>query len=445
MANLNQDPNNLEFDSEMPEEDSEALFRQLAVEEPPFETGDTNPSPTKPGPVVNPIENQPGANGPGITNWVMVVLAFIMIVVGAGLLLTDDKPAPPVSTPTENVQVTQAPSVTSRPLDTATPPPPLPTVVARNIEALPTAASDEQLIALLTPVVSTDGATGAIQRAEAPFTEQIAVTSNSFVLYRVQRGDTLDSIRRRFNLDLCTIVWSNDRNRVSPLRPGNELIIPPVNGVYAKIRETTTIKALAEQTGVDPFDIIDSPYNAPLFGALPDSLLVEGLQIMVPGGNGGNCNIWGEGPTTSGSDGVASNTGQYSLWGCSATVKGGGFPIQNPVGGRYNFFQGFSPSHTGVDLSADQGTPVLAAGLGTVVFAGWNQYGYGNTIVIAHGTTFTLYGHLSSIGVRCGQDVGQGQTIGAVGNTGRSSGPHLHFEIRDAGFNPLNPVFTIRF
>jgi murein DD-endopeptidase MepM/ murein hydrolase activator NlpD len=270
-------------------------------------------------------------------------------------------------------------------------------------------------------------------------------------MYNIQRGDTLEGIRKDFGLgDPCTLIWSNDRNKVSPLRPGAEILVPPVDGVYFKIRETMTIKQLAELTTVDPFAIIDSPYNADLFDATPDSLLVEGLQIMVPGGNGGNCNIWEAGPTvaggSSGSGGTAGVSGSYSLWGCNASVQGGGFPATNPLGGsRYTFFQGFSGAHTGVDLSADSGTPVGAAGLGTVVFAGWNSYGYGNTVVIAHGTTFTLYGHLSSIGVRCGQSVSAGQTIGGVGSTGRSSGPHLHFEIRDAGFNAMDPVYTIGF
>jgi lysostaphin len=113
------------------------------------------------------------------------------------------------------------------------------------------------------------------------------------------------------------------------------------------------------------------------------------------------------------------------------------------VSGRYTFFRGFSPSHTGVDLAADIGTPVVAAGSGVVIFSGVSQYGYGNVIVIAHGSTFTLYGHLESRSVRCGQDVSQGQVIGEVGNTGNSSGPHLHFEIRNANFDPIDPIYTI--
>ncbi|MEO0562443.1 MAG: M23 family metallopeptidase, partial [Chloroflexota bacterium] len=125
-----------------------------------------------------------------------------------------------------------------------------------------------------------------------------------------------------------------------------------------------------------------------------------------------------------------------------ANPGGGGFwtrPINN-----YTWIRGFTGFHTGVDLAASVGTPVLAAQGGTVIFAGWNNWGYGYTVVLAHGPFTTLYGHLSNINVGCGQSVGAGQVIGGVGNTGNSSGPHLHFEIR---FNdiPEDPTTNISF
>ncbi|MCI0711162.1 MAG: peptidoglycan DD-metalloendopeptidase family protein [Chloroflexi bacterium] len=128
-----------------------------------------------------------------------------------------------------------------------------------------------------------------------------------------------------------------------------------------------------------------------------------------------------------------------SLQGCSVGATSGSFPPSHPMGGDYVVQQEFGVYHAGIDLSARQGTPVLAAGSGTVIFAAWNPMGYGNTVVIAHGTTFTLYGHLNVIGVSCGQAVSTGQSIGTVGSTGWSSGPHLHFEVRDADGVPHNP------
>jgi len=87
---------------------------------------------------------------------------------------------------------------------------------------------------------------------------------------------------------------------------------------------------------------------------------------------------------------------------------------------------------------------VFAANGGRVIFAGWNSFGYGSMIAIAHGPFITLYGHLSQINVSCGQDVAPGQQIGGVGNTGNSSGPHLHFEIRYLD-SAQDPAFTINF
>jgi murein DD-endopeptidase MepM/ murein hydrolase activator NlpD len=95
--------------------------------------------------------------------------------------------------------------------------------------------------------------------------------------------------------------------------------------------------------------------------------------------------------------------------------------------------------HEGIDLGAAYGSPIAAAGAGSVIYAGWLG-GYGNLTVIDHGGGLaTAYGHQSSIVVSCGQDVSQGQTIGYVGSTGHSTGPHLHFEVRVNGA-PVDPL-----
>ena len=95
--------------------------------------------------------------------------------------------------------------------------------------------------------------------------------------------------------------------------------------------------------------------------------------------------------------------------------------------------------HEGLDYSADIGTPVYATGDGTVELAGWNK-GYGNSMDISHGCNYlTRYAHLSEILVRQGQKVRRGDMIGKVGNTGESTGPHLHYEVRLHG-QPQNPV-----
>ena len=102
--------------------------------------------------------------------------------------------------------------------------------------------------------------------------------------------------------------------------------------------------------------------------------------------------------------------------------------------------QGYKKYHLAVDIARANGTPVMAADSGYIVVAGWSNEGYGNYIVVDHGNGFqTLYGHLSKIFVKVGDAVGRGTVIGNMGSTGRSTGPHLHFEIRKSGVR-LNPI-----
>jgi murein DD-endopeptidase MepM/ murein hydrolase activator NlpD len=198
------------------------------------------------------------------------------------------------------------------------------------------------------------------------------------VIYEVQSGDTLSGLAVRFQTSITALQRANCLTTLD-LRAGQTLLVPP---------------------GISP--VVST--------SIPPTTTVE---MEDP--------VWA------------------SLQGCSPEVVGGSFPPSHPMGGDYVVQQEFGVYHAGIDLSARQGTPVLAAGSGSVIFAGWSSMGYGNTVVIAHGTTFTLYGHLSAINVNCGQAVSTGQTIGAVGSTGWSSGPHLHFEVRDADGVPHNP------
>ena len=121
-----------------------------------------------------------------------------------------------------------------------------------------------------------------------------------------------------------------------------------------------------------------------------------------------------------------------------------GFPLARPsvtsgFGWRTHPIYGDRRLHAGIDLHGSTGTPILAAGAGTVVFAGVRS-GYGNTVIIDHGGRLaTLYAHQSAIAVQEGQLVRRGQVIGSVGSTGNSTGPHLHFEVRAAG-TPVDPM-----
>ena len=113
-------------------------------------------------------------------------------------------------------------------------------------------------------------------------------------------------------------------------------------------------------------------------------------------------------------------------------------PVGGPMGDGFGYPHG--RRHDGIDFPVGYGTPVGAAGVGTVSFAGWNTGGYGNLVVIQHRLGFqTWYAHMASVAVRGGQRVAGGVRVGAVGSTGRSSGPHLHWEVRRNG-TPVNPM-----
>ena len=116
-------------------------------------------------------------------------------------------------------------------------------------------------------------------------------------------------------------------------------------------------------------------------------------------------------------------------------------PVHGPL--TSGFGMRWGRMHQGLDFGASTGTPVGAAGRGTVIAAGWNSGGFGNLVVIQHRLGFqTWYGHMSAIHVRTGQSVAGGTRIGSVGSTGRSTGPHLHFEVRRNGA-PVDPIFYL--
>lgn len=350
------------------------------------------------------------------------------------------------SLPTAAVQITALP-----PTQTSQPPtqPQNFVNIAPVNAVLPTldpARAGEYLASPLQP--AGDSGIELVRNNYDPFTIIPDRPRSEVIQYEVQAGDTIFSIAERFGLKPETIAWSNDRSIIGGLRPGRLINILPVDGAYYTVPAQETIEQIARRFGVDPYVIIDSEFND-LFGATPDTLLSSGTSVVVPGGEAEQI-TWNPVVERVGGDASRGNTGgQISFapgdpGSCGLVDNpGGGGGWVNPLGaGTYTWTRGFTSWHTGVDLSAPTGTPVKAANGGTVIFAGWNSYGYGYAIVLAHGPFTTVYGHLSAINVGCRQYVNAGQVIGAVGSTGNSSGPHLHFEIR---YNdvPTDPTGTM--
>jgi murein DD-endopeptidase MepM/ murein hydrolase activator NlpD len=231
--------------------------------------------------------------------------------------------------------------------------------------------------------------------------------------YIVQQGDSPFSIAVKFNINTDTILWANNLRDGDLIKPGQQLLILPINGVRVKIGAKDTIASLAKKYQGKEGEI--RAFNE----IYEDSKLVAGNFIIIPNG---------EMPTVAKPKVTAP---QYAK---------GTLPVNNwliaPASGK-NW--GRLHNRYGVDISNACGTPIYAAAGGTIILAdgvGWNS-GYGKYIMIKHPNgVITLYGHASRLLVEVGEQVGQGQLIALMGTTGRSSGCHVHFEVRGAS-NPL--------
>jgi len=241
------------------------------------------------------------------------------------------------------------------------------------------------------------------------------------ITYVVKRGDTLLEIAAEFGLEQETIMWANGTLEQNPdlLRPGQELMILPIDGVYHTVVKGDTIQKIAEKYQADVLHIIECSYN----NLDPENpQIAPGDKIIVPGG------IKPYIPRQ-----VTAYKGPIP-----ADAKRGSGIFVWPTSGRLTDRFGFRTLsgrwHGGLDIAAYKGAPIYAADSGFVTFAGWSKSGYGNLVIIDHGNGFeTRYAHLEAFFVTAGQSVGKGAQIAAMGSTGNSTGPHLHFEIRAKG------------
>ena len=260
--------------------------------------------------------------------------------------------------------------------------------------------------------------------------------------YTVENGDSVFGIAKKFNIKPETILWANyDQLNDSPdmLSPGMTLRIPPVDGVYYELQDNDTLESVAQQFKANVEDIINWPGNKM---DLSDPKVQANEWIMVPGGER-EFRSWIVPQIARGKAGVSKTV--YGPGACEGSYDGAygsgwfAWPASAHVLSGNDFWSG----HLGIDIAAFVGDPVTASDNGVVVFAGWSTGGYGYMVMIDHGNGYqTVYGHLSSVAVSCGQSVYQGQYIGAAGSTGNSTGPHLHFEVRLYG-QFVNPWYVL--
>jgi LysM repeat protein len=293
---------------------------------------------------------------------------------------------------------------------------------------------------------SVSEAAEAIQRAVIPFTNAQAqpvlaevqevvaapvqaaaaglITERSQIeTYNVRSGDTVLGIAAQFNLQPETIQWANPELEANPdmLRIGDRLVILPTDGVLHVVQSGDTLSNIAAKYKVSTDAIVGFSLNRLADNSTP---IAVGQQLVIPGGDKpyiAKQVVAYSGPVP---EGASIGTGAFA-WPTSGTIS-----------------QPYWNGHRALDIGAWTGTAVTAADSGYVIAAssGWNN-GYGTMVMIDHGSGYvTLYGHLNSIFVRQGESVSKGQQLGTVGNTGNSTGPHLHFEVRYQGVarNPFN-------
>lgn len=247
---------------------------------------------------------------------------------------------------------------------------------------------------------------------------EINPENDGISIYVVRKGDSLSTIAKMFDVSVNTIIWANDLKKGQSPKEGDTLVILPVSGVKYVIKKGDTLKSIAKKFKADADDI--GKFN----GITEETILVVGDTLILPDGEIVTA------PSPVGSS-KAGSTLKKIIRGVVGTVFEGYYIRPIKTGVRSQGLHG----RNGVDLAAPIGTPIMAAASGTVVISkngGWNG-GYGSYVVISHPNgTQTLYGHMTKSIVEQGEIVSQGQLIGYVGNTGKSTGPHVHFEVRGA-------------
>jgi murein DD-endopeptidase MepM/ murein hydrolase activator NlpD len=224
--------------------------------------------------------------------------------------------------------------------------------------------------------------------------------------YTVQKGDSIGSIAKRFGRSVDSLLSLNGIKNVKGLRTGTELRIPNMDGLIHVVAKGENLGLIAKRYKVELTLIADA-------NDLGSTSIRVGQSLFIPGAR-------------------LAPEELRRIYGTSFA-----WPLRGPISSRFGVrsdpFTGVRRFHAGVDIVVDLGTPVRAAAAGRVADLGYNA-NYGNYIILSHGDGLqTLYGHLSGFTVTIGQTVAQGAVIGKSGNTGYSTGPHLHFGIYRGG------------
>jgi murein DD-endopeptidase MepM/ murein hydrolase activator NlpD len=300
----------------------------------------------------------------------------------------------------------------------------------------PDPSSEESL--LLRKAAATSEPAQSPQASPVPDAGPVA-----YLTYEVQPGDTLYGIAERHGIDAQYLLWNNPELTANPdlLIVGAKVLVPGVNGIVYDVRLGDTINAIAATYDIAADDVLSFAPN----GLDSPDHIIEGSVLVLPGAvpppppppppvapvapPAEPPGLPAQGPVPAG---IAPSSGPVLVasvgyvWPVSGTLWGG-------FGPRWGSF------HKGIDIGANAGTPVTAAASGQVILSTYSDNGYGNYVIVQHADgSETLYAHLSERYAVLGQNVSQGELLGAVGCTGWCTGNHLHFEVHVGG--PVDPM-----
>ncbi len=260
---------------------------------------------------------------------------------------------------------------------------------------------------------------GALKATGPVDAAQIAASPNKsgeISVYVVREGDSLSMIASMYGVTTNTVLWANDLNSATDIHPGDTLVILPIEGIKHTVARGETLSSIVKSYDADIEEVLD--YN----NLAADTTLTVGDELIIPGGS---------------LHSATARTVAAATPTKSSGSQAGGSWLTHPAPGAVRT-QGIH-GYNAVDLAGASGSTIKAAAAGEVIVAkagGWNG-GYGSYIVIRHSNGVqTLYAHLSLVNVSAGDYVTQGAVIGGMGNTGKSTGTHLHFEVR-GGSNPF--------
>jgi len=252
-------------------------------------------------------------------------------------------------------------------------------------------------------------------KAEAPQPQPADSKKPTVLVHTVRAGETLWDIAQAYGITVDSIVSANDLKNPNRLQVGQKLEILTVKGVLHEVASGESLWEIAQRYKVPLNDIVEVNNIA------DPSRIQPKTKLIIPGAT-----------RVLRSDALVVN-GQLQ--------KAFDWPVSGRISSKYG--QRWGRMHNGLDIAVNTGTPVKAAADGKVTFAGWNG-NYGILVVIDHGNGVeTRYAHNSRVNVKVGQQVSRGQVVAYSGNTGNSTGPHVHFEIRYRN-NPVNPELYLK-